>query len=571
MGTHSAPIAVTPATPDPIRNGQLDYDGERWRVKLAPHVARRFKSWMLGYKPGEVSPFTLTPKPDLALDIDAFLHRYPLRVSPEAARALDRGLLDAQQREVAIQTISSGAWEPHDVLGFRRGFAPYDYQVRGADLCLANGSLLLMDDVGLGKTWTAMCVMLQTDALPALVIVPPGIVHEWAARLTRFTNLRPHIINSTTPYNLPRADVYILAYSKAAGWADHAEQIGHRLMVLDEAHEVRHGDESAKGRAVMAFSMHAEIRLGLTATPIWNYGGEIFNVIDAISPGALGEFTTFTKEWCTYKGNHWVVEQPQQLGAYLESRALTLRRTEIDGEVDGALPPLVKVMHECEWSTRDAKFNADDMRRLAEKVLNDSDWKQRGQAARKLDLEMRHITGVAKAREVAAYVRMLVEAGEQVLVCAWHREVWDIYRRAWGDIAIAFFTGAETQRRKADARDQWMDGRIKILGGSLRSMVGLDGLQHRGCHIVFGEFDWSPQVHAQAIGRLRRHGQGREVTAHYCWVDDGADPPMLDMLGLKASQSHGIISPYADPIEAVEDPSRMRALARSVIEQAGAR
>ncbi len=72
---------------------------------------------------------------------------------------------------------------------------------------------------------------------------------------------------------------------------------------------------------------------------------------------------------------------------------------------------------------------------------------------------------------------------------------------------------------------------------SLRSGVGLDGLQHRCCTVVIGELDWSPQVHEQIVGRLERPGQTQQVQAIYLHANGGSDPLIIDMLGLKASQA----------------------------------
>jgi hypothetical protein len=70
---------------------------------------------------------------------------------------------------------------------------------------------------------------------------------------------------------------------------------------------------------------------------------------------------------------------------------------------------------------------------------------------------------------------------------------------------------------------------------SLRSGAGLDGLQKRCSTMVFGELDWSPGVHHQCIGRLDREGQEQPVTAMFLVCDDGSDPPMMEVLGLKAA------------------------------------
>ena len=91
------------------------------------------------------------------------------------------------------------------------------------------------------------------------------------------------------------------------------------------------------------------------------------------------------------------------------------------------------------------------------------------------------------------------------------------------------------------------------------------GLQDYCSDVVFGELDWSPQVHKQVIGRLRRPGQTRQVTAHYLHTHGGSDPVIMDLLGLKADQSRGIVDPMRGYEAKQQDDSRMRKLALSVL------
>ena len=53
-------------------------------------------------------------------------------------------------------------------------------------------------------------------------------------------------------------------------------------------------------------------------------------------------------------------------------------------------------------------------------------------------------------------------------------------------------------------------------------------------------------------------------------ADGGADPTILSVLGLKASQSHGITDPLRKPDEQVSDRDRIKALARRWLEERGA-
>jgi hypothetical protein len=78
---------------------------------------------------------------------------------------------------------------------------------------------------------------------------------------------------------------------------------------------------------------------------------------------------------------------------------------------------------------------------------------------------------------------------------------------------------------------------------SLRSGAGLDGLQEVCNTVVFGELDWSPKVMDQLAGRVHRDGQGNNVTAFYLVTDDGSDPIVATILGIKDAQATAITDP----------------------------
>jgi hypothetical protein len=82
---------------------------------------------------------------------------------------------------------------------------------------------------------------------------------------------------------------------------------------------------------------------------------------------------------------------------------------------------------------------------------------------------------------------------------------------------------------------------------------------------VHGELDWSPKVHEQVRGRLRPHAKDLPIDEFYLVSDTGSDPVLISMLGLKESQSHGILNPLLGRPARVSDESRIRSLAESYL------
>ena len=545
-------------------HGRLYREGDGWVISsIPPHIAIRFKQLFPRIPKAQSEHYRVHGGDDVAEDLLWFMVRYPLEVSPETMADLRnrRSRLDSVRAEA--DTISMPGWRPDKPANFRDGTAPYLYQAQAAALTRKLGRLLLMDDVGLGKTVSALATIVEAPK-PCAVVAQAHLSEQWAAFVEEFTTLKAHIIKGTRPYRLPEADVYIFRYSNIGGWADVGGKGTFPTVVLDEMQELRTGQYTNKGMASAAFCRHAQVRMGLTATPIYNYGAEIWNIVRFLDETALGNWDDFVREWCTNGGSHSIVSDPVALGTYLRDLNLALRRTEAD--VGGEMPPVNTLPIVIAWDEDIAEADEAEARKLALAVVHGS-FTESGRAARELDMLLRRLTGVVKAVPVATYVRMLIEAGEPVLLVGWHRDVYDIWLDKLSDLNPVMYTGTESPAAKRRTKEAFCSGETDLMIISLRSGIGLDGLQHR-CHtVVFGELDWSPQVHRQVIGRLRRPGQKNQVDAVYCHTNGGSDPLVIEMLGLKASQAKGIVDPLSGVDQVYSDDSRLKRLAKDFLER----
>lgn len=547
--------------------GKIDFAGNQWWIgNLPAHVSLRFKKMFSGIPFAQTPPFILKDRVSFVRDLEWFVSRYPMEFTDRAAAQFAVQTKAWRDDMAALETLKSPDYRSGLITGFREPEKARPHQLRAAEMLRRRKSLLLLDDVGLGKTVSSLAAIADGWGLPAAIVVQPHLSAQWITEyINRFTHLKAIEIKDRRARTLPAADVYVFRYSNIDGWVDYFEPLGLRTAIFDEVQELRHGRSTQKGMAAHALRSVVENAIGLTATPIYNYGSEIFHVVDLLSPGALGSWHEFITNWCSANGGHWIVTDPEALGTFLVDEGIALRRTADSEEVAMSLPPLRKVVLEVGWNEGDVETDRELQVRLAQRVLRGS-FTEKGQAARELDILLRQETGIAKARSVAAYVRTLVEAGESVLLGGWHREVYRIWNTALADLNPLMFTGSETQPQKRKAKQALLSGESNVLMMSLRSGAGLDGLQQVVRQVVIGELDWSPQVHRQFIGRAHRDGQTEPVTAHYLHVDGGSDPVIMSTLGLKASQSHGILNPWGEVSPSTEiDEGRIKALARRIL------
>lgn len=558
-----------------------------WGMRVEPHVAIKVKRMFPRIEQGRTDLMRMLDTPEIAADIVWLMERYPLDMEDSVRQRVHE---EAKRYDAYMETIEhllAGRTALNEFPPPAR--APREYQTIGADLAYLTGGLLLGDDVGLGKTQTALMLLRDPTTLPALIVAPTHLPKQWLRELQAvMPHLTGHIITTGRPFRMVTrnkqrvripydvdADVIITSYSKLAGWRD---VLGGKVktVIFDEVQELRRGD-SDKYRAAAHIADNADRRMGLSATPIYNYGGEAFNIYEVLKPGVLGTRPEFLREWggSTRPNGDVVVRDPGALGAYLRDQGLLLRRTrhEVHRELPTGKP--VQIVMPIDSDTEQTDAVMDDVLALAEQVLHAEDHKDRFVASGQMDMRLRQATGIDKAANVATFVKMLLESEQKVVLFGWHRSVYDIWNGALREYRPVMYTGSESPSQKDAAVQRFLtDPGCRIFICSLRSGAGLDGLQGVASVAVFGELDWSPAMHHQAIGRLARDGQENEVVAYFLVSEVGSDPIIAGVLETKSQQAGQFMDPDGESalFTAVqEDTGRAKNLARTLLAKAGRR
>lgn len=518
-----------------VKDGRVVLSG------VEAHVAIRLKQLFPRINKATSGPFFLGTDDVTLADLDWFFSRYPMAGDIADLTRIVSGRKTFEARQSEAERLLREDYRPPAWVGLKEGKSLRPHQAASAHVLQLFGGLLVGDDVGEGKTFTGIAAMLLEGALPAIVICDPHLQKQWRNRIEDWTGLSTHMVNSTMPYALPPRDVFIFRYTQLAGWVDIFPGLGPGLVVADEMQNLRRGDEALKGQAAAELFRVAPLRLGMTATPVYNYGSEMFEIMGMLRPGLLGDRAEFYREWCTSGGNgKYFIKDPKALGTFLRENHAFVRKRKPGDRVNRIIQPV-------DYDEA-AMASVEDLARALAVTATTGKFTERGEATRELDMMMRMITGVAKAPFVAKVVRILLEGGAPVVLFGWHRDVYDIWLRDLADFEPAMYTGSETPAKKSAELKRFLEGQTDLFIMSLRSGQGLDDLQTRASTIVFGELDWSPQTHNQCIGRLDRErsvvdGTDEDVTAIYLVADDGSDPPMMEMLGLKASAGRQIVDP----------------------------
>jgi SNF2 family DNA or RNA helicase len=163
---------------------------------------------------------------------------------------------------------------------------------------------LLCDDMGLGKTLQTIALMaslLERGAArePFLVACPTSVLSHWRNQIQRHAPgiLRPVVHHGTgrrLPGKLEAGDVLLTSYGVLRRDAEELSALPFSLAVFDEVQHLKNRGTQAHQAAD---HLVADVKLGLTGTPVENSLGDLKALFDLVLPGYLGTDAAFDERY----------------------------------------------------------------------------------------------------------------------------------------------------------------------------------------------------------------------------------------------------------------------------------
>ena len=434
------------------------------------------------------------------------------------------------------------SWLPNGVGSYPTpaGQELWPFQVADLDYALSRKYCLIGDEPGLGKTPTAIVYANALEAKKVLVIVPANIRLQWVKRIHEWSTMpwgyHVHVILEGQRGVHPTAEwtvvSYDLARTPAIGKA--LAKLHFDVMILDEVHYAKTND-SKRTRAIFGGGENrlfspllgsADRAIGLTGTPLPNRPREAYTLARAFCWEAIDWMSedSFKDRFNPSKVCQGV-RKDGSLYTYTDERSGR------HGELQNRLRANLMVRHLKRDVMPQLKFPAYDLIRVeetqavklalqAECMLDIDPERLEGADATALGhiASVRRQMGIAMAPQIAKYVEMLLDGGEdKPVVFAWHIEVLDILQKALARFKPLRIDGSTGAVRKQATVDLFVsDPTRHVLIGNLLSMgTGTDGLQAVSTHALLAEPDWTPGMNQQAVDRLDRGGQKGQVQADF--------------------------------------------------------
>ena len=419
---------------------------------------------------------------------------------------------------------------------------------------------VLADDMGLGKTVQALAFLAHEKAegrldKPALIVCPTSVLPNWQAEVERFAPdlsvLPLRGLDRRQQFDkIPAHDLVLTTYPLLA--RDHEALLAQEFhaAILDEAQAIKNPKATISG---LAHRLNARHRLALTGTPLENNLGEVWSLFEFLSPGLLGDESTFRRTFRTPIEKHG--DRAAQAFLSRRLKPFMLRRTK--EEVATELPPKTEIVSHVrlEGAQRDlyetvralmhAKVRAEiDRKGLARShiVFLDALLKLRQICCdpRLLKLpQARKVKGSAKLERLTEMLPELIAEGRRVLLFSQFTSMLALIREELARLKIphVILTGDTTDR--ATPVREFQSGKVPLFLLSLKA--GGTGLNLTAADTVI-HYDpwWNPAVERQATDRAYRIGQDKPVFVYKLIVEEGIEAAIEQLKARKAALAQAL-------------------------------
>lgn len=432
-----------------------------------------------------------------------------------------------------------------------------EHQVVGAQYALTNRRVLIGDEMGVGKTPTAVAIAaseVRAGRAPVLVIVPPSMRLQWVREFARFT---PDITTATltgrspvkdrrSSWRAPDADVLIIGDLSLDGYLKYLRgKIAG--IIIDECQRIKGGKRVKRSQAAvdLAHSIpESGVRVVMSGTPLINHPLELLpslRVIDRVDD--FGDNDTGLNGYAYYMARFAPridsygtrgVANLDELHERLKC-GFMIRRKRAEVLTLPNKGRITTIVEMSATSTSAYRAAQRDLLAFVEKVKGKpaSERAARAEALVLLNT-LRAITGDGKVDAVVQYAENLLDEDEQVFITTTHATVLDALAVRLGKrVRVARVEGGMSDAAKMRAVDSFQSGESRVLVGNVTA-AGVGLTLTAGRHHISAELPWTSADLMQCEDRLSRFGQTREVVSHILLAGDVDGEPSVDsrMFGL---------------------------------------
>jgi superfamily II DNA or RNA helicase len=426
----------------------------------------------------------------------------------------------------------------------------------GAGACLA-------DDMGLGKTLQTICFLDYKKSLSPntiqVIISPSSLMYNWKVEIEKFApHLKTHVYHQSNrnieDLATNEADILITSYGTARADIELLEGLQFSTIVLDESHNIKN-PLAQVSKAVLR--LKADSKIILSGTPIMNNTLDLFPQLSFIVPQLFGSQEFFSKEYVHPIDRDKDKDKIEQLKRV--TAPFVLRRTK--EQVAKDLPNKTESILWCEMGSAQKRYynevkeniksslfvsikseglgkskmnvlaGIQKLRQLCSSPVPIEDYEHQTNESIKIDTLIEELEGNLQNNKVIVFSQFLGALGNLG------------NRLTENGIEFYQIDGSTPMPKRQELVDKFQDKNNPVRLFILSLKTGNAGITLTEANYVF-LIDpwWNRQVENQAIDRVYRIGQEKNVFAYRMICRDTIEEKIIQLQQTKMQLSEELIS-----------------------------
>ena len=424
------------------------------------------------------------------------------------------------------------------------------YQVFGTKYLLHQRRTLLGDEMGLGKTMQAIAAMAHLAAQGKrhfVVVAPVSVMVNWLREVKQHSRL-----DAVKVYGDDRQQAFEEWFVEGGVAVTTYETLSRLtvpvqmhidMLVVDEAHYVKN-PAAQRTKALMGFAGQSDGVVLMTGTPLENRVDEMVFLIGALNADVARQVN----------GMKALTSAPEFRRTVAP---VYLRRVRED-----VLTELPDKTEKEDWCIMTPEEEAEYIKTL------------RGGNHMQVRQVSWNTPSLADSSKAARLLELCEEAGEdgrKIIVFSFFLDTIAKIQILLGDRCFGPITGGVPANRRQEIVDRFSSAPV----GSVlvcQIIAGGVGLNIQAASVVIiCEPQWKPSTENQAISRVFRMGQSKDVMVHRLLADETVDERILDILKAKTATFDAFADESAidEATKTIDESAAMSAIIRNELEKYG--
>lgn len=399
---------------------------------------------------------------------------------------------------------------------------PLEHQKVAIEKLLANDRFILADDMGVGKTASAVISSLESDAKKVLIICPASLKINWKREIENYTDRKILIVEgrkwgSTFDYYIINYDIIKNYHStdNSEDSDDYKLLVNARfdLAIVDEAHYLSNPQANRTKLLNDVLSKIPKVWL-LTGTPMTSRPINYYNLLKIVNSPLAINWQTYVKRYCKgYQfrvGNRkiWNTSGASNLDELRElTKNIVLRRLKTD-VLDLPEKIIAPVYLELKSTFYDEELE-EFMRISEDKKKNESITVTLNRL-----MKIRQLIANEKIPYTCELIDKIIEQDKKVIIFTNFTNALDILHEKYKKISVVL-DGRMSKEKRQESVDKFQNNdKIKVFISNI--IAGGVGITLTAAEaVIMNDLSFVPAHHSQAEDRAYRYGQKNSVLVYY--------------------------------------------------------